>query len=83
VYDENAFEITNWKEIDLFCYFSHNFVTIPPVTWVESSRRHGCRVLGTFITEWEAGVCVCVCVGVGVGGRVRVRVRVRGYTCLH
>jgi hypothetical protein len=55
VYDEHAFEITNWSEVDIFCYFSHNFVTIPPSAWVRTCRRHHSRVLGTLITEWEAG----------------------------
>ena len=58
IYDGNAFEITNWSEVDLFCYFSHNFITIPPQSWVRACRRHKVRVIGTFITEWDAGRCI-------------------------
>lgn len=36
-------------------YFSHALVTIPPVGWVAAGHRHGSRVLGTFITEGDAG----------------------------
>ncbi|GJQ08913.1 hypothetical protein GpartN1_g704.t1 [Galdieria partita] len=44
------FDIGN---VDIFVYFSHHRVTIPPVCWVESAHRHGTLVLGTFIVEWE------------------------------
>lgn len=39
--------------MDIFVYFSHHRVTIPPVCWIESAHRHGTLVLGTFIFEWE------------------------------
>lgn len=39
--------------MDIFVYFSHHRVTIPPVGWIESAHRHGTLVLGTFIFEWE------------------------------
>ena len=41
--------------IDIFVYFSHNFVTIPPVGWVNAGHRNGITVLGTFITEFKDG----------------------------
>lgn len=52
---DNALEITDWDIVDIFCYFSHNFVTIPPLSWIHACNRHGALVMGTFITEWEAG----------------------------
>ena len=38
---------------------SHNLVTIPPAGWIDVAHRHGTRVLGTFITEWDKGYDVC------------------------
>lgn len=37
--------------IDLFIYFSHKLVCIPPPTWTNSMHRNGVRILGTFILE--------------------------------
>ncbi|KAK6027017.1 glycosyl hydrolase family 85 [Ostertagia ostertagi] len=41
------------------CYFSHNFVTIPPIGYINVAHAHGCLVLGTFITEWKGGAKIC------------------------
>lgn len=38
---------------------SHNLVTIPTAGWTDVAHRHGTRVLGTFITEWDEGYDVC------------------------
>lgn len=37
--------------MDYFCYFSHEYVTIPPCGWINAAHRHGVPVLGTFIVE--------------------------------
>jgi hypothetical protein len=37
--------------VDVFVYFSHNRVTVPPVSWVNSLHRLGVSVLGTLIFE--------------------------------
>ncbi|KAJ6357500.1 hypothetical protein OIU78_005367 [Salix suchowensis] len=42
-----------------FVYFSHNLVTLPPPCWTNTAHRHGVKVLGTFITEWDEGKAVC------------------------
>ncbi|KAL8137384.1 hypothetical protein V2J09_003385 [Rumex salicifolius] len=51
----DAYAIWHWYLIDVFVYFSHNLVTIPPPCWVNAAHRHGVKVLGTFITEWDEG----------------------------
>ncbi|XP_033969683.1 cytosolic endo-beta-N-acetylglucosaminidase isoform X1 [Trematomus bernacchii] len=49
----------HWQYIDIFNYFTHNMVTIPPVVWTNAAHKHGVVVLGTFITEWTDGAVVC------------------------
>ncbi|KAL0478585.1 hypothetical protein AKO1_008157 [Acrasis kona] len=44
-----------WQYIDIFVYFSHYRVTIPPPGWIEAAHSNGVKVLGNFITEWEEG----------------------------
>ena len=41
--------------IDIFCYFSHKFITIPPISWINNCKQHGVKIIGTFITEWDTG----------------------------
>ncbi|KAL9691938.1 hypothetical protein QQ045_012366 [Rhodiola kirilowii] len=47
--------VCHWYLIDVFVYFSHSLVSIPPPGWVNTAHRHGVKVLGTFITEWDEG----------------------------
>lgn len=56
---ETAFSFYHWQYIDIFTYFSHNLVTVPPVCWTNAAHRHGVSVLGTFITEWTDGAKIC------------------------
>ncbi|KAM6403697.1 cytosolic endo-beta-N-acetylglucosaminidase [Rhynochetos jubatus] len=49
----------HWRYIDIFVYFSHHTVTIPPVCWTNAAHRNGVPVLGTFITEWTDGEKLC------------------------
>ena len=37
--------------IDVFVYFSHKLVCIPPSTWTNTMHRNGVKVLGTFMIE--------------------------------
>ncbi|KAG6544599.1 hypothetical protein Mapa_014021 [Marchantia paleacea] len=55
----SAYTLTNWRLLDIFIYFSHNLVTLPPPSWVNAAHRHGVQVLGTFITEWDDGYAIC------------------------
>lgn len=36
---------------DLFIYFSHKLVCVPPPTWINTMHRNGVAILGTFILE--------------------------------
>jgi endo-beta-N-acetylglucosaminidase D len=42
-----------WSFVDVFVYFSHAFVTIPPPGWIAAGHAAGVPVLGTIITEWQ------------------------------
>ncbi|GAV05579.1 hypothetical protein RvY_15684 [Ramazzottius varieornatus] len=48
----------HWSHIHGFIYFSHNFVTIPPVGWINAAHRNGVMVFGTLITEWDDGKAI-------------------------
>ena len=56
---EHPFQITDWSCIDAFCYFSHNLICLPPTQWIQVCHRHQTQVMGTFLTEWEAGKEIC------------------------
>ncbi|XP_041978108.1 cytosolic endo-beta-N-acetylglucosaminidase [Aricia agestis] len=51
----DAYSFYNWAGIDVFCYFSHHLITIPPLGWINVGHAHGVQVIGTIITEWGAG----------------------------
>ncbi|KAG9343709.1 hypothetical protein JZ751_013087 [Albula glossodonta] len=56
---EEPYAFYHWQYIDIFNYFSHNMVTIPPTVWTNAAHKHGVLVLGTFITEWTDGGKMC------------------------
>lgn len=56
---DQPYSFYHWHHIDIFNYFTHNMVTIPPVGWINAAHRHGVLVLGTFITEWTEGGKAC------------------------
>ncbi|XP_065218337.1 cytosolic endo-beta-N-acetylglucosaminidase [Planococcus citri] len=45
----------HWPAIDTFVYFSHYFITIPPLMWINAAHFHGVEILGTVITEFNEG----------------------------
>ncbi|XP_039135920.1 LOW QUALITY PROTEIN: cytosolic endo-beta-N-acetylglucosaminidase 1 [Dioscorea cayenensis subsp. rotundata] len=51
----DAYAIWHWFLMDVFVYFSHDLVTLPPPCWTNAAHTHGVKVLGTFITEWDGG----------------------------
>uniref|UniRef100_A0AC35TU28 Mannosyl-glycoprotein endo-beta-N-acetylglucosaminidase n=1 Tax=Rhabditophanes sp. KR3021 TaxID=114890 RepID=A0AC35TU28_9BILA len=56
---EEPFVVNHWSNVDIFNYFSHHMVTIPPATWINNAHLHGTKIIGTFITEWNDGVSGC------------------------
>ena len=54
-----SYNFYHWAQIDIFVYFSHHLVTIPPLVWINIAHKNGVLVLGTFITEWEKGADNC------------------------
>lgn len=45
-----------WHHVDVFIYFSHARIAIPPPHWIAAACRNGTKILGTFITEWDEGI---------------------------
>ncbi|KAM7541799.1 hypothetical protein Aperf_G00000009453 [Anoplocephala perfoliata] len=43
----------HWDLIDAFIYFSHHFVTIPPVAWIDIAHMNGVKAYGTVIIELD------------------------------
>uniref|UniRef100_A0A3Q0S2Z3 Cytosolic endo-beta-N-acetylglucosaminidase n=1 Tax=Amphilophus citrinellus TaxID=61819 RepID=A0A3Q0S2Z3_AMPCI len=56
---EAPYAFYHWQYVDIFNYFSHHLVTIPPAVWTNAAHKHGVIVIGTFITEWTEGAAVC------------------------
>ncbi|KAM7491886.1 hypothetical protein LguiA_034807 [Lonicera macranthoides] len=54
----DAYGIWHWYLIDVFVYFSHSLVALPPPCWTNTAHKHGVKVLGTFITEWDEGTVI-------------------------
>ncbi|KAA1122644.1 hypothetical protein PGTUg99_003212 [Puccinia graminis f. sp. tritici] len=54
-YYENPFKRTysfEWlSSVDIFVYFSHHRVSIPPKQWITAAKTHHTRLLGTLIFE--------------------------------
>ncbi|CAI9722477.1 cytosolic endo-beta-N-acetylglucosaminidase-like isoform X1 [Octopus vulgaris] len=59
VLKEDGYRFFNWQYLDLFVYFSHHFITIPPVGWVSSAHCNRVPILGTVITENHKGAKIC------------------------
>ncbi|GAA5886540.1 hypothetical protein JCM5296_005322 [Sporobolomyces johnsonii] len=53
--DERGYTFQHFHLCDTFVYFSHHRVSCPPPAWIRTAHRHGTRILGTLIFEWDAG----------------------------
>lgn len=56
-YKEHAhacgYTFEHWASTDVFVYFSHHRVSLPPPSYIHAAQRHGTRVLGTLLFEWD------------------------------
>lgn len=57
----DAYAIWHWHLIDVFVYFSHSLVTLPPPCWTNTCHRHGIKVpvLLTFNSVMQFGDWLC------------------------
>ncbi|KAF0986719.1 hypothetical protein HZS_7012 [Henneguya salminicola] len=54
----DAYNFWFWNNIDVFIYFSHKIVVIPPFVWRVVSHRNNCPILGTFYVDWVNGMVI-------------------------
>lgn len=47
-----ARRLWQWDQIDLFIYFSHHLITVPPPAWTAAAHRNGVRV-GEGVCDWR------------------------------
>lgn len=43
---EAPYAFYHWQYIDIFNYFTHKMVTIPPAVWTNAAHKHGVVVIG-------------------------------------
>ncbi|KAF3794447.1 Cytosolic endo-beta-N-acetylglucosaminidase 1 [Nymphaea thermarum] len=43
--NDGAYTIWHWYLMDVFVYFSHNLVTLPPPCWINTAHSHGVKEL--------------------------------------
>lgn len=44
----DSYTFYNWCCVDIFIYFSHNFVTVPTIPWINAAHSNGVPILGNF-----------------------------------
>lgn len=54
----DEYRFYNWNVVDIFCYFSHNLITIPTLQYLNAAHLNGVKVIGTFIVENNDGMKV-------------------------
>lgn len=43
---ETPYAFYHWQYIDIFNYFTHHMLTIPPAVWTNAAHKHGVVVIG-------------------------------------
>ncbi|TYZ69430.1 hypothetical protein PybrP1_001763 [[Pythium] brassicae (nom. inval.)] len=56
--DFDAYRFYQWDLVDLFVYFGHHLVCIPPAGWIAAGHRNGTRVLGAVVMEGSSGAAL-------------------------
>jgi endo-beta-N-acetylglucosaminidase D len=49
--EEESYSCEYLQFVEIFVYFSHKLVCIPPPAWTNTLHRNGVKVLGTFLVE--------------------------------
>lgn len=44
--NHTSYSFYHWAGIDIFCYFSHHLVTVPPLGWINVAHAHGVKIIG-------------------------------------
>ena len=44
-----CYRFFRWHLIDIFVYFSHEFITIPPLVWIDCAHKNGVQILGPHV----------------------------------
>lgn len=44
--NEPCYRFFRWHLIDIFVYFTHELVTIPPLVWIDCAHQNGVQILG-------------------------------------
>ncbi|KAI8804285.1 glycosyl hydrolase family 85-domain-containing protein [Cladochytrium replicatum] len=52
---KQIYTLRYFHHVDIFIYFSHARLTIPPAAWTNASHRNGVKMIGTYISEWDDG----------------------------
>jgi mannosyl-glycoprotein endo-beta-N-acetylglucosaminidase len=45
----DAYALWHWHLVDVFVYFSHYLVTLPPPCWINAAHIHGVKVFALFL----------------------------------
>lgn len=51
--DARGYTFEHWGCTDVFIYFAHKRVSLPPPGWVRAAHQRGTAILGTLIFEWD------------------------------
>ena len=51
-----TYRFLHWECCDIFIYFSHSRIAMPPYNHINLAHSFGTKVLGTFITEGDIGI---------------------------
>lgn len=57
--DPGFFRIWHWHCVDVFVYFSHHFVTVPPPGWIDAAHKSGVKVCVTLLLRYPAALALC------------------------